>query len=125
MDGEFLVASGDTPEPFQAVDTSLDDVSPTIGIAVELFPVPFFVGLVGDDLIDVMFLQPITNPISRVSFVAGQFVWLLWPCGYFFQQRHKMLGFMLLPGANADGQRCTEAVTDQMQLRAEATLAST
>src|SRR5262249_10859903 len=100
--------------PLEAVHAALDDVAAPIAGPVKLLPPPFFVALVGDYRFNAAFLQPVPNPAGRVSFVPGHFLRLLWPSGGFLQQRHKLLGLVLLARTYGDGDGRSRAVTDQM-----------
>ncbi len=124
MGGQFLVASGDPAKPFQAVDATLDDVPPPVVFLVECLGRTVFVRLVWDHRNDATVREPGSNPVGRISFVAGNFRWLLGPrCGR-VHERDKALRFVLLPRTDGNGQRSARGITDEMQLGAEAALAA-
>src|SRR4051812_24802342 len=87
MGCEFLVPCRHAAKPLQTADAPLNDVSPPVGLFIELALTGFLVLAVSDDRLDATFLQPLTQPTGRVRLVSSYLRRLLWPSRRFLQQR--------------------------------------
>ena len=124
MDREFFIACGDTAKPLQTADAPLDDVSTFVCFLVESLASAVFVGAIGDDWRDVVFAQPIANPVRRESSVARHLIRPGRPRGDFLHQRRKALRLVFLTGTDGHRQRRPGGIANQVQLGAETALAA-
>src|SRR5271156_1251906 len=131
--GQLFESSADAAELFEPADALFDDGSATVGKSVEpdrrVMP-GLFIVLVRDHRLDLLLTKPVADARHAVSFIAGQFAWLVSAAAFLAsasdQRRDRLaddrLGprrFMDLSGSDFDGKWSARTVSDHVEFGAK------
>ena len=118
--GQFLVSCCDAAEFFQPADGPFHDVSLSVTVSVKEL-VLVLVASPRDHVLDVSFVQPVSNGLRGIAFVARK------PANGARQrarfqtlhQRLKLFRFVLLSRTDRDSNDPAHSIHDNMQFRSE------
>jgi len=126
VDRQLVEARCQRPAPLEPADHTLNDVAAAIRFLVEVLLARLVLAR-RDDWLDVVPPQPGTHPRITVALVGGRLLRPARPARLTRSSRplhglREALGFMTLALGHPHGQQDAPAVTDQMDLGAEAAL---